>query len=760
MVTPISMPVPNSPFRQVSKWMALSGSALFGILVSFGMFWIVLNVERKNDEVRFRELANQQFNALKININAALDSLSILTSHFEIVSASINRDGFHRITLPIVGRHPFIQALEWIPRVRQLDRLSYEAAAQQDGLKGFHFSQRDAQGALQPADERDEYYPVYYVEPLAANSKALGFDLASDETRKAALVAARDKDEMVATARITLVQEHGDQYGVLVFSPVHLGQHSLDPSDRQPPLIGYILGVFRIFDFMTVGVENYATGKLDGEIDLHLFDLSAAPEGRQLYPRTQDKTYEQLIAGQHFKADFDFAGRAWQVVATPSASFHQAKPPIGAWITLVSSLLSTIFFVSSYKGSLEKMHRLAELARDQALAKKQLHEVHRIAHLGFLEYDPASRLMRVGEGTHAMLGISEAIKAGSPESVLINLSREDRDRILCRLGESRETDFEIEIHVQDHVFLVINDKDAEAGPLSMSFFTFQDITQRYVAEQERANMAAHAMEAGRMEALGTLAGGIAHEINTPIQFIGDNLTFIGKHTIQLLKVAEYALTSIETGDVTSVADKIAELKYEFVSRELPAAVEQAQEGIAKISSIVQAIKEFSFPSGKTPHPFSINRAIEVTATVTRNQWKYTSELSQNLDPELPQFNGIEGEINQVLVNLVINASQAIAEKKDSKLGKIDITTSHTADFIEITVADTGIGIPAENLGRMFDLFFTTKAPGIGTGQGLSITKSIIARHGGTIAVESEFGRGTKFIIRLPLKSPTKANDVK
>ena len=202
------------------------------------------------------------------------------------------------------------------------------------------------------------------------------------------------------------------------------------------------------------------------------------------------------------------------------------------------------------------------------------------------------------------------------------------------------------------------------------------------------------------------------------------------------------------------------MKYEFVSRELPAAVEQAQEGIAKISSIVQAIKEFSFPSGKTPHPFSINRAIEVTATVTRNQWKYTSELSQNLDPELPQFNGIEGEINQVLVNLVINASQAIAEKKDSKLGKIDITTSHTADFIEITVADTGIGIPAENLGRMFDLFFTTKAPGIGTGQGLSITKSIIARHGGTIAVESEFGRGTKFIIRLPLKSPTKANDVK
>ncbi len=267
---------------------------------------------------------------------------------------------------------------------------------------------------------------------------------------------------------------------------------------------------------------------------------------------------------------------------------------------------------------------------------------------------------------------------------------------------------------------------------------------------ERAAMIERLAEIGRLEALGSLAGGVAHEINTPAQFIGDNISFIRDWLPRLLDIVNQARSAAASGEWAAVRDQVVAFKFDFAARELPAAADQALDGVKRISAIVQAIKAFSYPSGKTPQPFDLNLAIETALTVTRSQWKNVAEIVCDLAHDLPRLNAIEGEVNQILVNLIVNAAQAIGQAERPQPGRITVRTRAINDFIELAIADTGVGIPQENLDRLFELFFTTKAPGEGTGQGLAITKAIVHRHGGTIKVKSEPGVGTCFEVLLPI----------
>ena len=170
--------------------------------------------------------------------------------------------------------------------------------------------------------------------------------------------------------------------------------------------------------------------------------------------------------------------------------------------------------------------------------------------------------------------------------------------------------------------------------------------------------------------------------------------------------------------------------------------------------IVLAMKSFSHPGQKEKRPSDINQGIDTTVTISRNEWKYLADLETNFDPNLPMVNCDINEINQVILNMIINATQAIQEaqsKGKAGQGHISINTRAQGDFVEIVIQDSGVGIPQENLERIFDPFFTTKDVGKGTGQGLSLAHNIIVnQHKGSIQVESETGKGTKFIIRLPV----------
>jgi len=286
------------------------------------------------------------------------------------------------------------------------------------------------------------------------------------------------------------------------------------------------------------------------------------------------------------------------------------------------------------------------------------------------------------------------------------------------------------------------------------------LQEQLMAElQERERMGLELRLAQKLESVGRLAAGIAHEINTPIQFVGDGVYFLKSAVAdlqQLIEVYRGAVESLvggaEPGPLQSQLREIeAKFDKSFLDTEIPAAFERTRDGIERVTSIVRAMKEFAHPDAKEQSTADINRAIETTLLVARNEYKYCAEVQTELG-ELPLVVCNVGELNQVFLNLIVNAAHAIeAAGRDVGTGRIRVGTASTGRFVEIMFEDNGCGIPQENLERIFDPFFTTKEVGKGTGQGLAIARSIIVeKHGGKIDVKSEVGRGTRMILRLPV----------
>jgi signal transduction histidine kinase len=292
--------------------------------------------------------------------------------------------------------------------------------------------------------------------------------------------------------------------------------------------------------------------------------------------------------------------------------------------------------------------------------------------------------------------------------------------------------------------------------------SLSDISIRKGVELEQQKMEVQLRQAQKLEAIGQLAAGIAHEINTPTQYVGDNTRFFKDSFQNIRKVLESheelikaAKNNAITPEVLERAQTIlADSDLEYLFEQIPAAINETLEGVERVTKIVRAMKEFSHPGGKEKSPADLNKAIESTVTVARNEWKYIADLNLNFDPNLPSVPCFLGEFNQVILNLIINASHAITDvikDKPNTKGTITVSTRRDGDAVEVRVGDSGTGIPENVRARIFEPFFTTKPVGKGTGQGLSIVyTNIVKKHGGTVTFETQTGQGTTFIIRLPL----------
>ena len=303
----------------------------------------------------------------------------------------------------------------------------------------------------------------------------------------------------------------------------------------------------------------------------------------------------------------------------------------------------------------------------------------------------------------------------------------------------------------------------DQGRIIGTFGISRDITRRKAAEREHQQMEVLLRHAQKLESIGSLAAGIAHEINTPTQYIGDNTSFLGSTlpaVLSCLEVQRRFLLDLQSGqDRPGQADEalrqIEDLDLGYLADEIPKAIKETLEGIARVTSIVRAMKDFSHPGGAGKAPVDLNKAIESTLTVSRSVWKPVAELQQDLDPELAPVLCFQGEINQAVLNLVVNAAQAIDEALDSRrtgrLGVIRIATRQVGREVRISVSDTGHGIPEAIRNRIFEPFFTTKPVGKGTGQGLAIVHSVVVdKHGGRVTVETAPGLGTTFHLFLPV----------
>jgi signal transduction histidine kinase len=263
-------------------------------------------------------------------------------------------------------------------------------------------------------------------------------------------------------------------------------------------------------------------------------------------------------------------------------------------------------------------------------------------------------------------------------------------------------------------------------------------------------------QAQKLEALGRLASGVAHEINTPMQFIGDSLFFLSEGVTELLAVHESCAAALNaTPDARDAAlrsarERASEVDVDYLAAELPSSIQLASEGVKRVSEIVRSMKQFAHHGADGIGSLDINQAIETTLTIAKHEYKLVADVVKDLGNVPPVICNI-GEINQVLLNLIVNAAHAIqdAVKGSGTRGVIAIASRVVGHHVVISIADTGTGIPEPVRAKIFEPFFTTKEVGRGTGQGLAIARAVVERHHGQLTFTSAIGHGTTFEIHLP-----------
>ena len=376
--------------------------------------------------------------------------------------------------------------------------------------------------------------------------------------------------------------------------------------------------------------------------------------------------------------------------------------------------------------------------------------------------DGGEKVVSWNRAAATIFGLGEANIAGMPLSWMIrNTEPRGTSKLLALpTGESREMigmrhcgeGFPVEITVGRW----------SDGELEFVSIVARDISARREAEDAKANLETELLHARKLEAVGQLAAGIAHEINTPTQFVGDNTRFLKDafdDVLELFQLSTSLVDELEAAGSAELAGKLRDCldgaDVDFLEEEIPRAIDQSLEGLSRVSKIVGAMKEFAHPGAVGKSASDINHCVESTIIVATNEWKYACDMELQLDPDLPPVVCCPGEINQVILNIVVNAAHAVAEglgEQPTSKGCITISTERSGELVELRIGDNGAGMPEDIRERIFEPFFTTKAVGKGSGQGLAIAYDVIChKHGGSIDVASELGVGTTFIIRIPIQ---------
>lgn len=296
-----------------------------------------------------------------------------------------------------------------------------------------------------------------------------------------------------------------------------------------------------------------------------------------------------------------------------------------------------------------------------------------------------------------------------------------------------------------------------SGCIDSSF----DVTQK--AAPQTANAEDTYRQTQRLASVGQLAAGVAHEINTPTQFVGDNVRFIQSafsDLARLLRAYEELAGDCRAyeplqGRLSFIAEIRSQIDADYLLEEIPKAISDSLDGVKRVTEIVKALKEFAHPDASQKGLVDVNRVVQTAITVSRNEWKYVANVVTDLDPALPPVACYQNDLSQTILNLIVNAADAIEDANrgnPAQKGTITIATRADGEYVEVRVSDTGTGIPEEVREHIFEPFFTTKRPGEGTGLGLAIAyDAVVHKHGGAIYFETEVGKGTTFVVRLPVQ---------
>ncbi len=720
----------------------VAGIVVVGVTLSLVSYsWL-----RESDEARveadFMRRADTR-NALTREVIGKFEARIYGLRHLFAASGMVTREEFALAARDVIARYPVIRALEWVPRVPATERAAIEATASRELGRPFHFSSRRPDGTFGPSPAAAEHFPILYVEPLAGNEPALGYDLAFGPTT-AQLANARRTERMAASRLIALVQQDEPEPGSVVFIwPVFRG------AGEARAFLGFVQGVFHL---RTMLDESF---KLQPglSLDMLFFDAYETEPARRLIlyldadgtaVERQPPTEAELRRGLTREKNLPVGDRQWQVLYRASPEWLDGQYSPVPFIYLCSCLALTalsaalVFVLQRRNEVIER--QVAERTAELSESRRQLESiVQALPGMAYIcQYEKRQMIpLYLSEGALALTGwpASDFITGQVHYRELLHPADLALVRDTTRAALEAQDAFEVEYRLRtrdgSEKWVLSRGRGVydEQGRIQCFEGLALDITARKQAETSKLALERRLLESQRLESLGLLAGGVAHDFNNLLTSI------VGNAGLARLDLPEGSPADLPLSRIETASQHAADLCQQMLA--------YAGKGRTAIE------------------PIDVNALLTSLLSLLQSSVSRSVNLQHRPDPDLPRIMGDATQIRQMAMNLIINASEAIGDRP----GEVTVSTSFTqvprsllancvtgADlpegrYVVLQISDTGCGMEPAVLTRIFDPFFTTKFAG--RGLGLSAILGTMKGHQGALCVSSTPGRGTIFRLIFP-----------
>ncbi len=705
---------PQEVWRKRRTTVAFPSAVALAVVIS--VFLLANSWEVDRLRFGFNDKVTEIGQALKTSFKSYRAVVSSIERFYKS-SENITQSEFKTFVEGVFEEYPGIQALEWIPRVKEEDREAFEASRRQAGNRPFAIKERNAAGIMVPVQARDSYFPVTFVEPLRGNEKALGFDLGSNPARRQALAKARDAGKQVATSRIRLVQETGQQFGFLLFQPIYRGGGARETLEgRRTLLLGFALGVFRVGDM----IES-VLGTIDREhIVLSVDDMSAPEKLRHLYGPVADNQEKDGEADiWSITVPVQQADRRWLLKFSPAKDYFLARRAWEPWLVLCGgllfvSILQMLLLVLTGRTARTE-HLVAERTDELAQSERRVRAIVDNVLDGIIIIDEQGRIETINPAVGQIFGyadtelVSENVRMLMPEP-----NRSNHDSYLSHYRESGEK----------HIIGAI--RELEAQRRDGSTFPIELGVTELVMSGDRVFVGivrdiTERKEIDRMKS--EFVSTVSHELRTPLTSIMGSLGLISGGALGEMPG--------KAKDLIGLAHKNTERLINLVNDILD--MEKLQSGRMNFDFRPLDLSRLVRDSLETNKGFADRHGVEFKVT---GDWPAVT------------VRGDSDRLAQVLSNLLSNAAKFSGDGD-----VVEVSLVRRGGMARVSVKDKGPGISQEFRQRIFDRFAQENTSDdrhkSGTGLGLNISKAIVEHHQGSIDFDTEAGVGSSFFFDLP-----------